>query len=413
MRDAGAVVDLAVVGSGPAGACAALAARRDQPGLTVALVDASTFPRDKACGDGVAPHVLDLLAEVGLASVLDDRVPVHTLRLVRGRTAVARRMRRPAVVVPRTVLDDRLHRAAVAAGATPVRGRVRSVRATPEGPVALDLGHGRSLLADLVVGADGANSVVRRALPGRPGPVAVAVRGYAPVRADRQGEQVISFGTSRQPAYAWSFDRGDGLANVGYGEVLDDRRPRLNRAGLVRSLEALLPGATVQGRDWRGHHLPLSSARPLRPAAGRVLLAGDAAGLVNPLSGEGIHAAVATGLLAGRTAAAALVRARPDRAAGVYTRATRRLLAGHRRHVALAATLTRHDVLLDAGLRAAAASRSAFDDLVELGLARGRLTVPIVARLTGELIGDLADQLRGAPDRGAASSSSGRRRGEE
>ncbi|MFD0208663.1 NAD(P)/FAD-dependent oxidoreductase, partial [Streptomyces hirsutus] len=67
--------DLAVVGAGPAGAATALGALRADPDLRVVLLDQADFPRDKACGDGVAPHVLDLLAKVDVTGLVDDRVP--------------------------------------------------------------------------------------------------------------------------------------------------------------------------------------------------------------------------------------------------------------------------------------------------------------------------------------------------
>jgi flavin-dependent dehydrogenase len=225
----------------------------------------------------------------------------------------------------------------------------------------------------VVVGADGAHSEVRRTVGARPGPRALAIRGYAPTSPGRAGAQVIVFGTSRQPSYAWSFDRGDGLANVGYGELLTDRRDRPTRAQLLEQLDALLPGAGDGGTAWRGHPLPLSSARWL-PGRGRVLLAGDAAGLVNPLTGEGIYYAVATGLAAGRAAAEAVAAEGGSSALVRYRRAVRPLLSRHLRHTTAAARLSLREGVLDAGLRAAARDQRVFDDLVELGLARGRIT---------------------------------------
>ncbi|MFF8103570.1 NAD(P)/FAD-dependent oxidoreductase [Streptomyces sp. NPDC016640] len=360
--------DLAVVGAGPAGAATALGALHTAPGLRVALLDRTDFPRDKACGDGVAPHVLDLLAEVGVTGLVDDRHPVDRLRLGRGGLAAERRMARPAWVVPRRILDARLVDAAIAAGARLLRHRVRELRQHTEA-VILD----GEVSAAVVVGADGAHSAVRRALGLPRGAVALALRGYTPVAPGRSGAQVIEFGTRHQPSYAWSFDRGDGLANVGYGELLHEGRPAPTRAQLLQHLDALLPGTTEGGRDWAGHHLPLSTAR-WRPPAGRVLLVGDAAGLVNPLTGEGIHHAVATGIAAGRAAAAALRAARPEQAGERYARAARRILLPHLRHTALAARLARSTRVIEAGLRASAADQRVFDDFVELGLARGRLT---------------------------------------
>jgi len=103
------------------------------------------------------------------------------------------------------------------------------------------------------------------------------------------------------------------------------------------------------------------------------MLAGDAAGLINPMTGEGIYYAVATGLLAGRAVAAALHKDSTD-AGTSYRRQTNRLLGKHFRHTALTAQLTRSGPVLNAGIRAAAADQAIFDDLVELGLADGLIT---------------------------------------
>lgn len=363
--------DLVIVGAGPAGSATALGALAVDPTLSVTLLDRAEFPRDKACGDGVAPHVLDLLAGVGVTGLLDDRMPVERLRLARASRSVERTMARPAYVVPRAILDARLVAAAQAAGAQLVRRRVRSLDDVAD--------------AAVVVGADGAHSVIRTALGRRPGPVALALRGYAPVPADRAGAQVIAFGTVRQPAYAWSFDCGDGRANVGYGELLHDGHPPPNRRLLLDRLEDLLPGAAAGGTGWTGHHLPLSTAR-WQPPTGRVLLVGDAAGLVNPMTGEGIYYAVATGIAAGRAAAEAIAAGDPASAGRRSRAVTRPLLARHLRHTALASRVSHLGPVLDAGLRASARDQRVFDDLVELGLARGRITASLAAGLLRAMV---------------------------
>ncbi|TVR26196.1 MAG: geranylgeranyl reductase family protein [Nitriliruptor sp.] len=373
------VWDLAIVGAGPAGAAAAIGALGVDPSLHVALLDRAAFPRDKSCGDGIAPQAIDLLARAGVTGIVDGHVPVPRLRLDRGPVGVERTMARPTWVIPRTVFDLRLVEAAQAAGATLLRHRVRTL--AQGSSVVLD----GEVAARTVVGADGAYSSVRRALGMTPGPTAVAIRGYTPTPADRANVQLIVFDTARQPAYAWSFDRGDGLANVGYGELPDPRRERATKAQLMERLETLLPGATDGGPGhWKGHHLPLATAR-WRPPTGRLLLAGDAAGLVNPMTGEGIYYAVATGLAAGRAAAMAVIAGDPATAGARYARATRRLLAGHLRHVTAAAQLCRHGSVIEAGLRASDADQRVFDDLVELGLARGRITTTMAGGLLREL----------------------------
>ncbi len=375
------VWDLAVVGAGPAGATAALAALRARPGLRVLLLDRESFPRDKCCGDGIAPHAVDVLRPLGAADVVDGWEPVQRLGLSRGSRSVAGRMARPVWVVPRSVLDARLVEHAAAAGATVHRHRVREVEQVGD-LVRLD-----DLAARVVVGADGAHSVVRRRLPG-PGPRrrALALRGYAPTPPHRRGQQVIRYGERRQPSYAWSFDRGDGWSNVGYGELVDGGPPP-TRALLLDQLEALLPGSADGGRDWRGHHLPLSGWGWGREQPdGPVLLAGDAAGLVNPMTGEGIYYAVATGALAGQAAVDALADGAPQGAGARYRRAVRQRLAPHLRHTWAAARLSRHPAVVDAGITAAARDQRSFDGLVELGLGDGRITRQLAAGLAAALI---------------------------
>src|SRR4051812_21987094 len=213
--------DVVGVGGGPAGAAAATAARRADPAARVLVLDRADFPRDKVCGDGVAPEALDVLAGLGLdVGALTDGFPaVPRLRLQGPRgTTVERSTARPSRVVPRAVLDGRLLAQVLAGGARFTRHTVRSIAVHPT-HVEVD---GR-FSADVLVGADGAESVVRRALgvaPNAPDRLAVAIRGYAPVLPGLDGVQVVTTTSLRWPAYAWSFPLGDGRANVGYGELV-------------------------------------------------------------------------------------------------------------------------------------------------------------------------------------------------
>ncbi|MFJ6195188.1 geranylgeranyl reductase family protein [Micromonospora sp. NPDC092111] len=362
--------DVIVVGAGPAGSAAALAARR--AGAGVLLLDRADFPRDKACGDGIAAHALDVLAGLGVTDAVAGYPPLPALRLVGpGGGAVARALPRPAYTVPRQVFDARLVAAAVGAGAELRRHAVRRIEVRAD-RVVLD----GELSARAVVGADGAGSVVRRLLGHPPNPdrhLALAIRGYAPARPGPP-EQLIVTSAARWPAYAWSFPIGDGRANVGYGEVL--RGEPLTRVHLLDRLAALLPGtdpAAVTGL--RAHHLPLSTRRPA-PGRGRTVLAGDALSLINPFTGEGIFYALLSGALAGTAAATT-----PDRAAARYAAALRHRLGTHLRHSSTAAWLGRYRRMVDAVVRVAGRDDRVYRTVVELGLGDGRLDARTLAMI--------------------------------
>lgn len=371
--------DVAVVGAGPAGSTAALAARRG--GADVVLLDRSDFPRDKPCGDGLAPEVFDVLAALGVGDAAAGYPAVPTLRLVSpGGEVVARALHAGTRTIPRQVFDHRLVAAAVDAGVRFRRHRVRSVEQLGD-RVVID----GTFTARVVVGADGAGSVVRQALghPGNPpGHVALAIRGYAPAPAGPPEQRIVTI-PGRWPAYAWSFPIGDGRANVGYGELL--RGEALTRGYLLAQLGALLPDLELDAAtDWRGHHLPLSTRRPA-PGRGRLVLAGDALSLINPFTGEGIYYAVVSGTLAGAAAAGAVSATGGADVADRYRRALTRRLGGHLRHTAVAARLGRWPRLADAAVRAARDDQRVFDTLLAVGLADGRLTPAALWRIARRL----------------------------
>jgi menaquinone-9 beta-reductase len=361
--------DVAIVGAGPAGSSAAVAACRG--GASVVLLDKAAFPRDKACGDGIAPHTLDVLRDLGVTGIEEGYKPVPGLQLVGPSGAtVTRPLARPDYTIPRVVFDARLADAAVAAGAKLVQHTVRAIEMRSDS-IVLD----KAICARVVIGADGAYSLVRRTLgqPSNPdGCMALAIRGYANAAGPAE-QQIITAPTTQWPAYAWHFPIGDGRANIGYGEVL--RGEPLSRERLLGRMESLLPDVdTRNATDLRAHHLPLSTHRPI-PGRGRLLLAGDAYSLINPFTGEGIFYAVLSGSLAGAAAAHAAygASADPEQAGDAYGVTLRRRLGQHLRHSRFAALLTSRARVVDATMRAAGKDQRVFDSIVELGLGDGLL----------------------------------------
>jgi len=380
--------DLVVVGAGPAGSAAALRGRQLRPDARVLLLDAADFPRDKACGDGIAPHAVDELSRLGVPDAVSGYAPVSRLRVSSpGGAEVVAAPARPNYVVPRRVFDARLVAAAAAAGVEIRRQRVHRLT-VGRAWVELD----GAVAGWVVIGADGANSTVRRQAGVARSPAkhtAIAVRGYAPAPVGVP-EQRIAMVAQGWPAYAWSFPIGDGRANVGFGKLVTrvGEEGRSGRAELYGRLAELQPDSPADPATLRAHHLPLSSGRPRQPD-GRVLLAGDALSLINPLTGEGIYYA----LLSGRLAAEAAVEA-PAVAGTAYRRALGRELGRHLRHTDALARAGQLPGFLDAAVAAADRRREVFDVAVEIGLGRGTVPVALLATVARGWLGSRLSRSR-------------------
>jgi geranylgeranyl reductase family protein len=320
--------DAVVAGAGPGGSVAALVLARG--GARVALVDKAAFPRDKACGDLVGPRGVRVLEELGI-SVPDAGHGADLL--VVGPSG--RRSRLPAfpgrsyaghgIVMPRLGFDDALRGAAIAAGAEPVRARISAVDQDPGGPVrALIAGDGSRFAADVIIGADGALSPVARLAGMLDSSAALwgfAIRAYVP--AEVPLPLLVLLDAERRrifPGYAWLFPGADGEANVGIGVGLGHQRRQAQlRGDLDRFCSMLRAAGDLAGNAQPGPVIGgwlRMGGTGTPPAAGNVLLVGDAAGLVNPLQGEGIAPAMVSARLAAQA-----VLADPAQAARLYTEA--------------------------------------------------------------------------------------------
>ncbi len=282
--------DVAVVGAGPAGSVTAIHLARG--GARVLLLDKARFPRDKPCGGGLTLRAVRQLP-VDPSPVVEHEVDRMEFRLGRRSRFERQGKRGPFVLMTqRRRLDQYLAEQAAAAGAELRDGvkvtevSVRSLRVD-----------GETIAAEIVIGADGANGISARAL-GLGGPIAhgVAFEGNAPFESRYQGLAVIELGTI-PGGYGWVFPKGDHV-NVGVGGwEAEGPRLRGHLAELCRR-NGIDSGSLESGR---GHRLPLRRAGFV-PARGRALLVGDAAGLVDPLTGDGMYEAFVSARLASEAA---------------------------------------------------------------------------------------------------------------
>jgi geranylgeranyl reductase family protein len=314
------VVDVVVVGAGPAGTATAI--ELSAAGREVLVIDRARFPRDKCCGDGLTAGALRHLDELGLRpSAVATWHPVAgcSIRSPSGRIVELPFLSEGLLgaVARRSDLDAALVDRARAAGADVLEGHAfEAMRWTPDGVTVRAEGL-EPVGARYVVAADGVWSPVRKAAGlGEPGYRGEwhAFRQY--VRAPGEGARRlwVWFEPELLPGYAWSFPLPGGIANVGFGVrrrpgepagILAERWRRLIELPHVR---ATLGDGAVPEAPHKTWPIPTRLATsPVVGAGGRVLFVGDAARAGDPLTGEGIGQALETG----RMAADAIDRAGP------------------------------------------------------------------------------------------------------
>ena len=310
------MVDVLVVGAGPAGATAARALAKG--GARVTMVDRARFPRNKACGGAISVRALGRFPYLGSAL---ERIPTHWLSRLHlespdGTAALLTSPSPAALMIRRVEFDDLLVRLAVEAGADLLEGVEITQASESSDGVELRARDGRTFRAPLVVAADGVYSVIARRLGVNPGwaPTSVALdlmeeTPHDTLRSLDPDTLWLCYGHGGSEGYAYVFPKRDHV-NVGVGYVLDYFRGHVNAApyDVQASLIDTLRGRGVlSGRSSRPHFTPyqIPVGGPLaRTNTDRVVLTGDAGGFVNGITAEGIYYAMVSGMLAARAALA-------------------------------------------------------------------------------------------------------------
>lgn len=307
--------DVAIVGAGPAGSTAARYLAK--LGLSVCLIDKCKFPRDKPCGGGFSPQLLE---EFGYLKSRDNSFPKSISRtgvLHSGNGLVTLKGHAEMIMTLREQFDNTLFHDALVQGAgylTPVR--VKSVQIGDE-KAAVQLSDGEVVDARAIIGADGVSSTVARdtGLNIRWPPRALTACKVMEVPAkesqisdyygeDKEYHFFANFG--QRPGYGWIFPKTQ-TVNVGLGFVTNTGGNLVARFALfVRMLKKkglLVPSADPSHA--RGALVPTAGSIPCT-IADRCLLVGDSAGMVSPLTGGGIAYAMRAGKFAAIALASAL-----------------------------------------------------------------------------------------------------------
>jgi len=284
--------DLAVIGGGPAGACAAITAARF--GARVALLEAGEFPRHKVCGEFVSAESLDVLRDLlvevsGAARILSGAPTIDNVRFLLDHTFTAAPVSPPGLSIPRYDLDYLLWRAAQQAGVC-VRSNcdVRTVEG--DGPFELDTAAGRVKAAALIVAA-GRWSRFRPKVSVPSGPKWLGLKAHFRERAPAHSTDLYFF----EHGYC-------GVQAVAAGVVNACAMVRSDRATSLKEVLALSPGLAERSREWEALTEPVSTApliyRTPQPVRDSVIFVGDAAAFIDPFVGDGISIALRTGQLA-------------------------------------------------------------------------------------------------------------------
>ena len=317
--------DTVVVGAGPAGAAAA--AVLAGLGLRVALIDKARFPREKLCGGLLSERSVGAIRDVFGASCTYPIEVTSTGATVfdRDRRLVRVANCKPVHFTSRRDFDASLVAVAMSRGATLVEGT--ALKALDSGAARIELEDGRVLAAPFVIGADGAGSRVRKLLGVRMDREGFAIGLEAQVPRDSIARDIsdpeIYFGLVEW-GYAWIFPKRT-MLTVGIGG-LAARNPDMRERFRQFATAAL---GRVPSERLCGSPIPFGNF-VATPGRGSTLLVGDAAGLVEPLTGEGIAFAIQSGYHAAHAIVQAARRNAPSHALRFYASGYRSIVQSFR-----------------------------------------------------------------------------------
>ena len=315
------IFDVLIVGAGPSGSNTAISYKNLNPDLKVGIMDKAVFPRDKSCGDAIGPGVINALKRFNNEHILDNEPEVISTSLF-GPDNIGIQNYIPKVknkddsvvyVIPRYELDNRIFNIAKDLDVTSLEDTryINYENIEDEQVLKVEIETSskekKFIFTKLLVGADGANSRVRKSLNLKQNSdlhKAIAIRAYinSPNYLEIFKERTLMFeiNVSALKGYAWAFPSKDDLINIGIGMPLnlfkkDDMDINKMLDSFITTLES--KGVVVNNlRMEKSYMLPFASSRP-KLSHDKIALVGDAGSMINPMSGEGIFYGMEAGYL--------------------------------------------------------------------------------------------------------------------
>ncbi|MEP7141221.1 MAG: geranylgeranyl reductase family protein [Ferruginibacter sp.] len=309
--------DVIIIGGGPSGATCGIFLKKLDPSLRVCIIDKESFPRKKPCGDGLSPGVVDIINEAGFGEFFFERFPISNFELSCGNSIDIKYDLRNlfesnsyGFVYQRELFDEKLIDCAVKAGVDFFqKHNIAEIREIEPWRTQVSCRYDRDnfqFIGKIIVGADGANSKIRSYLkiPSNDDRhMGIGLKYYCSYKGSDEMSLRIDILKSLKSSYGWFFPFSKDLANIGIGvnvDVYKKYKINLNKEfdNYLLFLKDKMQLELIPGSRG-GYPLPYGSQMPKLVHGNKVLI-GDAASMINPLTGEGIY----YGMYAGKALAA-------------------------------------------------------------------------------------------------------------